>query len=174
MRTIERTIYSFNELSEEAREQALNNHLEYFYFEWQDDYLYTELLQDCPFELETRHILFCDSGCSIMGDFSFTGSDWDKIGLTFWEKVLLDYARFELSRTGIECTLEHCYIGAGYPYCEQALISIEHKIDNALRDVLDELYVRIKADFEYQTSMEAFAEMCESMDCEFYENGEIV
>ena len=195
MRTIERTLFKFEELNEEQKERALNDHRHWNVenFEW----------WDCTFEdaktiaglmgIEIKDIFF--SGFWSQGDGAcFTGSFSYNKGMV---KKVKEYAPkderlhriaediFDLHRRAFYSTYGR--ISHTGRYCHERSMSVEHyqergedihwKLwEDVFADFALWIYRRLEEEYEYLTSDEAVEESLIANEYEFEvdEEGELV
>jgi hypothetical protein len=172
MRTIEKNIYKFSELSEEAKEKAISKYMENESYFWGDEAIRS---------LEE----FINHFCGKLNDYGI-----------YWLEPYRNNIRFELSegkftdgelRQVIESmgsydpkTLKgngDCKF-TGYIMDEALTDGARKAYFNGERDIRELIEAGIKewqratqADAEYQYSSAHFTELCEANGYEFYENG---
>jgi hypothetical protein len=195
MRTIEKTIYTFDELSDKAKQRAREWYREVTQF---DSFYFDSVIEDVKtvgafFGIDIEKVYF--SGFWSQGDGAcFEGSYRYK---PQWQKAIKGYAPkdAELLRIGkalqdaqkahfykIAATCKH----SGYHYHSGCMnVDIEHledsyrdikdsesDIKNALRAFADWVYRRLGDDYEYTNSNECVDENIIFNGYEFDENGE--
>ena len=186
MRTIEKKIYSVDELEDKAFQKAYDSwsaSQEFF-----DEFIVDDLLEELKnLGVEDPKIRY--SGFSSQGDgASFTGRICD-VGaflgreLTRHEKFVLEYSsvRFVANSsryyhentvtTDFNFAYSHTFDNQ-LSKLERIACELESKINDKRVDICCEFYRRLENDYNYQMSKESFKEYCESNETEFYNNGE--
>lgn len=187
MKTIELKIYDFSELTEESKQNAINNIRESYYnynefaqwaiddcglFEPQNDEIQNLFGENYKFPLleNTRKLYFSldrdrfidvSSALIVTNEAQFL--TWLGIPENMQENVC-----FNILKDSIEFE-ENDY---NYEFNEietQILIEAQEKFENHLHDVLN----RIESEIDYRFSDEAIIEDIEANIFEFYKNGEI-
>lgn len=192
----ERTIlvYKFSELSDEAKEKALNEYINDYEYEWDDYDFWSERLTELGFEdprIEWSGFATQGSGASFIADI-----DTMKLASTliycctnYEEAQAIDDAVELIYNLGIKRTNTH------YSHENTCTFDMEmEEVDDDLSEAIamkvsdvfltkaedlrvalcHKIYASIQEDYEYQTSMEAFEETCECNEWEFNENGELI
>jgi len=192
MRTIETKVYSFNELSEEAKENAINNtrDLDHDFAYWAvddcslfepkerdlevllgKDYsfpLFKNNRKDIYFEFDRCTFLECHKAIEITNDAHFF--KWLNIPKRLANKV--DYnihtSNYRNSSTTIEFShyKQNDFTDIEQDYLGQAIEKFESHIKHVLN--------RIKTDIEYRYSDEGIIDTIECNDYEFTDNGELI
>lgn len=156
MRTIEQTVYNFNELSESAKANAHHDWLAGgFEHHWIDE------------SLDSVRA-FCDL-------FGIKMSDWS-LGTCSYSYIDTDAEQedFRGIKTNIvepNTDLTGYYLDYGLCYAFCHYVKEHGDIKGAFFAAIDQAVRDIVRDMEYQESMTAFAETCEINEYEFYENG---
>ena len=213
MRTIEKTVYKFNELSETAKEKAIENYRisNYDDFEFRSG----DIIYECAeiaklFGLDIRQkagrngenktiwipSVYYSGFCS-QGDGACFGGcySYSKKGAL---KAVKAYAPNDTELHGIVKSLQdiqkRCFYGLrantahrGRYYHEHCMeIDVEHidgidipesvqeDIAECLRDFARWIYEKLETEWEYINTDEYISEELEVMDCEFYEDGEMI
>jgi len=188
----ERTIlvYKFNELSEEAKEKALNEYLREYQYEWDDEDFWIERLTELGFEnprFEWSGFYTQGSGASFIA-----AVDTMKLASTLiyccdnYEDAVEVIHNLGIRRTNTRYSHEYTCIFDmeldGFDDEDDLSEAIAMKISDTFLVKAEELrlalcrkiYSSIEADYEYQTSMEAFEETCECNEWEFNVKGELI
>ncbi len=170
MRTIEKTVYKFSELSDSAKQKALNNYCYSTEFYWSDDYLRTIRYALNYFDIELKNYSI----------------DW---GNTSWNVRISEHNNSELSgvrlykylnnRYNVELLKNECkFTGfcADIDFMEPIYRFLQRpckytNLQEILNYCVDSVISAGCKDYEYQLSEESFSEMCEAYEWEFYENG---
>ena len=212
MRTIEKTVYKFNELSETAKEKAIEN-----YRISNDDFEFRsgDIIYDCAdiaelFGLDIRQTAkvngkrekiytptvyysgFCSQGDGACFDGCYS---YSKKGAL---KAVKAYAPNDTELHGIVKNLQDIqkryFYGLrantahrGRYYHEHCMeIDVEHidgidipesvqeDLAECLRDFARWIYKRLETEYEYINTDEYISEELEVMDCEFYDDGEMI
>ena len=194
MRTIETKVYPFNELSEEAKENAINNirDLDHDFAKWSVFCCHT--VDDCslfepkerdlevllgndysfPLFMNNRKAIYfdnfleCHKAIEITNDAHFF--KWLNIPKRLANKV--DYniytSNYRNSSTTIEFSKRESF---NITDKENIILDIAiEKFESHIEDVLN----RIKTDIEYRYSDEGIIETIECNDYEFKDNGELI
>lgn len=186
-RTREETVYTFDELSDSARERALCDHEATLYDDWSEctiDYA-KEVARCAGF---TKPEIFW-SGFSSQGDGACITGTWYASDVRddgeWGDDVKALLAPFVAAPKGLSATLTH----RGRYYHEQS-VSIDwtwdsedydapypqeavDSLDEAMRDLMRWVYRSLETEYEYQTSAEVFRETAEANEWEFLESGAI-
>ena len=174
MRTIEKNIYKFNELSDEAKEKAISKFMENESYFWGDDAIRS---------LEG----FINHFCGKLNDYEID-----------WLEPYSNNIRFELSEgkfSGGELRMVIESMGSydpktlkGHGDCKftgyimdepltdgarKAFFNGERDIRELIEAGIKEWQIATQADAEYQYSSANFEELCESNEWEFYVDGSI-
>ena len=186
MRTIEKKVYTIDELDERAFQNAYESwsaSQEFF-----DEFIVNDLLEELKnLGVEDPKIRY--SGFSSQGDgASFTGRICD-VG-AFLGRELNRHEKFVLEQTDInlvtnssryyhENTVTVDFNFAYSNYCENQLsklekiaCELESEINDKRLDLCHEFYRRLESEYYYQMSEDSFKEYCVNNDMEFYNNGE--
>lgn len=191
-------IFKYKELSAEAKEHALNKHAQFLS---EDSFWHETVIDDAKeiatlFGLEVGEIYWRGfhnqgDGACIVGTYAY------KIGAlkAVRQHTPLDTELHEIVRRlqtvqslqfyQLSASIEH----AGHYYHENSnQIDVTHnknsypydfnedhaeELREALREYMGWVYLRLEAEWEYQTSEEAVIEAIEANDYEFTENGDI-
>ena len=212
MRTIEKTVYKFNELSETAKEKAIEN-----YRESNDDFSFQSdaIVSDCAdiaelFGLDIRQTVKkngkgeriytptvywsgfysqCDGAC-FEGNYSYSKKGALKAVKAYAPrdtelhaivKILQDIQKRYFY--GLRANIAH----SGRYYHEHCMnIDVEHiegldipesvqeDMAECFRDFARWIYKRLETEWEYLNTDGYISEELEAMDCEFYEDGEMI
>lgn len=170
MKTIEINIYSFNELSEDAKQNAIEQYRENHYgFNWSDDYF--DSAKKCLDVFDARLI-----------DYSI---DWSNINRCHWK---IDVDDVEDVYEHLDSSYYKQYInGKKYPsgfcaddYFFSAMINLldnQCKFQGTLKELLDEclweLFDSACKDYDYQISDEGITESIQCNEYQFTEDGNI-
>jgi hypothetical protein len=194
MRTIETTLYTFDELSVEAKTTALNNHCNTNEFTWSDEWFSS---------LNKGIEAF---GSSLKRGYSI---DWSSANCSYAKAEEIEYwedISGERLRTWIYNNLySYLFVGKTYRkakkrvsrvlfvendcpftgYCgdesflkparellKQRKISKTYTLQDLLEDCIDSLIRAAQNDYEWELSEEYFADMCDANNYEFTEDGE--
>lgn len=171
MRTITKTVYTFDELSDESKEKAINNliyiNVDYV---WWDSMLWDAEdigLKIITFDLDRhRHAEgyfllsrnevaqnILNNHGSQCGTYKTAQSFLDEHEAVFADYMNEDSEHFESYES------------------EQKLLEIE---DNFLKELLEDYSMMLQHEYEYRMSDEAIIETIEANEYEFYENGELI
>jgi|GEM_PF-2426799 len=188
LRIIETKVYSFNELNDQAKENAINNirDLDHDFAEWAvddcslfepievllgKDYsfpLFRNNRKDIYFDIDRDNFLECDKAIEITNDAHFF--KWLNIPKRLANKV--DYnihtSNYRNSSTTIEFDKREYF-----NITDKENITLDlamNKFESHIEDVLN----RIKTDIEYQYSDEGIIDTIEGNDYEFTTNGELI
>ena len=201
MRVLETKVYTFDELSEEAKEKAIekNRHMNVEYWEWYHNVYdtfkkkYSDL-----FEITDMYFSgFCSQGDGAMFEY---GGITDKLIDEFITQLELSPLRkkivkdiFYFSGSGrqhghyyhekccwhiinIECT--YAYREGYYPNIDEFMYELQVDFDAYVRekyiDLAQELYQSLEDEYEWHTSDEAIEERLIEGEYEFTENGELI
>jgi len=192
MRTIETKVYSFNELSEEAKENAINNmrDLDHDFVDWAvddcslfepkgrdlevllgDDYsfpLFKNNRKDIYFEFDRYTFLDCHKAIEITNDAHFF--KWLNIPKRLANKLEYEIytPKYRNSSTKIEFShyKQNDFTDIEQDYLGQAMNKFESHIEHVLK--------RIKTDIEYRYSDEGIIDSAEYNDYEFTDNGKLI
>lgn len=192
MRTITKELYSFNELSDEAKQKALENlsniNTDYEWWDYED---YTNIGK--IFGIEIEEIYF--SGFSSQGDGAcFEGHyRYNKEA----SKKIREYAPLNTVLHDIADRLQSIQKGQfyqlmsdtkhrGHYYHENCTETSVYRNDNkdvpeevedalidTLKDFMRWIYRSLEKEYDYLTGEEAIRETIEANQYEFYENGEM-
>ena len=201
MRVLETKVYTFDELSEEAKEKAIekNRHMNVDYWEWYHNVYDTfkEKYSDL-FEITDMYFSgFCSQGDGAMFEY---GGITDKLIDEFIAQLELSPLRkkivkdiFYFSGSGrqhghyyhekccwhiinIECT--YAYREGYYPNIDEFMYELQVDFDAYVRekyiDLAQELYQSLEDEYEWHTSDEAIEERLINGEYEFTENGELI
>jgi hypothetical protein len=195
MRTIEQKIYSFNELSEDAKQKAIeNNHEVNVHEDWYE-YIYEDFIESNK-DFDIENIYF--SGFWSQGDgamFEYSGIS-DNLKDEFIDSLGLSPMRAEWLRNNVYVSGKG--IQSGHYYHEKSCShSIYWEVDNGdlhwsslfyewlesftedfesfvisrYEDLAGDLYSKLSHSYDYLTSEVAIIESIEAIDLEFYEDG---
>ena len=187
MRTVETTVYKYEELSDEAKEKARGWYRDCLDYEWWDS-VYDDAKQIGEIlGIYIDRINFC--GFSSQGDGAcYTGSYSYNKG---WKKLLKKYAPLdeELVRIGTSLQMAQKHIGwtgtarittsGMYSHSGSMLIDDEYcreywgPIKEALRDFADWIYKRLEDEWNWLTSDEVVEESITANEYEFNEDGSV-
>lgn len=199
MRTITKNIYTFNELSNEAKENAIENYRSNMEFVWQDDIINTIVA--------IAKAIYCDydyySYDGITYNVSFTPNIYDgglkgkrawayieNNYITPYEKPKTYYLNHFLYCDGrknwsrksrINRSIENCmFTGYCADYCYYEAwrnwkknFNNNSTVEDFIEDVADRLSKEWSADNEWQYSDEGIIEILVNCEYEFYEDGEV-
>lgn len=201
MRVIETKVYTFEELSEEAKEKAIekNRHMNVDYWLWYHD-VYDTFKEKYSSLFEITNIYFsgfCSQGDGAMFEY---GGITDKLIDEFIAQLELSPLRkkivkdiFYFSGSGkhkgyyhnehccwhiinIECT--YAYREGYYPNIDEFMYELQVDFDAYVRekyiDLAKELYQSLEDEYEWHTSDEAIEELLIEGEYEFNENGELI
>lgn len=191
MKTISFNVYSFNELSEKAKQVAIENIRQSYYedndfAEWAvDDCCLFEPLQeelqnmfgenyDFPLIKNTRGIIFfstdrdwfldCEDAMKITNDKQFLL--WLGIDNTLEGLEDISFNIYTPSGRNSDTSIEFEDFDSKF---EDLIESAENKFDDHVQDILR----RIQSDIEYRYTDEAIMEDISNDDTKFLENGEV-
>lgn len=199
MRTIENTVYAFNELSESAQQQAIQNNTDINIDDtfWSDYIIekYTDILESIGFCVPSIQY----SGFSSQGDgASFTCEyiDFEKlleyacckyIGYSqvsdfLWGVKVENFLSGKVSRSNynyvhensVYVDLELCVDIEGNSFADDNYTRLEDSINNIVRSISQLIYSELENDFEYLNSDEVIKDTLISNEYEFYSNGLMV
>ena len=182
--TTEHTVYTFEELSEEAQQKAIENNYEinvdyYWYYdeileEIASDYGVNLIWSDLCFDLDRGSYLYMDNH-----DHGRSGQTSDiEDAQKFLKRAGIDLrtrdAR-ELLSNGLSLATKHYGGGDGANYVDTDYCDISAKTDDLLQatinELCDKLLEQLRADYEWRTSEEAIRETLIENEYEFYEDG---
>lgn len=186
MRTIEKTLYKYDELSDKAKEKALRKHQEDFEF-WQGSEVLDTLkkaIEYYDFKLTDYSIDWRSKACSSV-DIKDNGYFVDEDGEDLTNEALAEYIRNNYStylcpyQKKYRPTYEGNCPFTGVCYDEEFLDPIRSFLEKPANITIDELLeecidtVLTTAQNEYEACLEEdyFREECTSNDYEFYEDG---
>lgn len=201
-RTIEVTEYTYEDLSDTAKEKALSdycaNGLDY---DWWDS-VYDDFMSICEIigidisGTKSRPAIWFSGFWSQGGGACFEGSYYYRKGAT---KKIAEYAPNDKELNRIVSTMQaiqrkyfyqltasivhrghYHHSGtmqvivehAEYPYRD--IGDAEEELTQCLRDLADWLYSKLESEYEYLTSEESFRESCEANEWRFDEEGRLV
>lgn len=181
--TTEHTVYSFDELSEEAKQKALENlydiNIDYYWYydEWleeiAEEYGIKLRWSDLCFDLDRGNYLYIDNHGHGNKDVSYLEDDrkfLKKSGIDLRSKD----AR-EILNSGISLDCKHYGGGDGRSIINTDGCDIsgdtEDKLQEAINELCDRLLKQLRDDYEYRTSEEAIIETITANEYEFYEDG---
>jgi len=177
MRTIELKVYPFDELSEEAKEKALQNYASDAEYFWGDDAIKSleEFMKHFNCELSHYSINWGEGyGNSIQISIPGYMKDISEIELSDYIKDMGSFNLKTLNGNG-DCKF------TGLCFDEDAGDGARKAFFDGVRDLYDILYAGYESwysscnsDFEYQCSMEGYAEHCEANEYEFDEEGDMI
>lgn len=192
----ERTIlvYKFSELSEEAKEKALNRYLNDYQYEWYDGDFWDDRLIELGFEnprIQWSGFYMQGSGASFIA-----AVDTMKLASTliyccenYEEAQAIDDAveviyNLGMRRTGTRhshentCTFDMELEEFDDELSEAIAMKVSDvflvKAEELRLDLCHKIYSSIQEDYEYQTSMKAFEEYCQDSEWEFSEEGGLI
>lgn len=186
MKTIELKLYSFSELSEEAKEKAFENFLssERDFF-WMDESLNSlkEGLIHFGFELKDWSI---DYYCATNAYLKIVPYDEDVEelqGVRLWKyihnndllKYWCAYQNKIRNLLGGNCPLTGYCVDEGFLDPIRSFIKkpTELTFKELMEECAHQVMKAIEVDYEYQSSMEFFMEECEANEREFLEDGSL-
>lgn len=186
-------VYSFDELSENAKQKALADHAKSIDYDWYDFVYEDAKTIGSLMGIDVNNIFF--SGFCSQGDGAcFEGGYGYKKNCV---NAVMEYAPKDSDLHNIVKTLaavqkrvfyqltasvKH----SGYYYHENCtVIDVEHydrvvsaqdekAVKECLRDFMRWIYKRLENEYDYITSEESFSELCTANDWEFLESGEMV
>jgi len=144
-------VYKYEELSDDAKETALNSHIESNDFDFLEESLteyLKELLTEAKIdgEAELSYSLSCCKGDGV----SFTGN-------------------FEYKGVNISVTRNNSH----YVHSNSVDIEAEAEFKEIFKEICDKIEKVGYSEIEYQNSEESFKENCEANEYTFRENGEM-
>jgi len=201
MRTITKNIYSFSELSEEAREKALQS--------WIDDFKFEDFFLD---DQKNTFKMFCQvfnaswESWDIYGGVNYDLSDyreevkalsgirlikyvWNNFKKDLYKgkyyskyisqnpfKYIHRYSKIILNR---ECVLTgFCFdddiLQPIYGVIDGKKINSNYNFADMIEDCMKEFIKSCESEMEYMSTQEYYSEHCEANQYEFYESGETV
>lgn len=187
MRTIEVKIYQFHELSDKAKEKALNEFIcDGISVDWICDEglpVIKKCLEYFDFKLSDWSIdLYNINGCSLTIKSELTLDAEELKGIRLWKYLQNRYNLYlphkkkqplpiwerDCVLTGL--TIEGSFMGVISAFMKKPCkyTSFSELMENAAHAVLKDMC----NDYEYQTSEKAFAEHCQANEYEFTEKGE--
>ena len=196
--TTSRNIYKFSELSEKAKQKAIEDQSRFESGEWDSSYSVDDIKSTAKiFGLEIDNLYFSGFSSTVTGA-SFDGNyQYAKGGLKAIKADRPDdtelhgiVSRFQdLQRKSfyaLSCSIvqhgnsyhentiyiDSLYINEDYPNYDTT--SIEKDLLSCLREFAQWAYALLNCDYDYRVSEEACIESIEANEYEFYENGEIV
>lgn len=182
--TTNHTVYSFDELSDDAKQKAIESlsdiNIDYYWYydEYLEDiaseYGIKLVWSDLCFDLDRGSYLYMDNH-----DHGRTGdTSYIEDNLKFLKKAGLDLRTKnakELIENGISLATKHYGGGDGRNYIDADYADISEEADQKLQDTIDELCDRLRSqlreDYEYRTSEEAIIDTIQANEYEFYEDG---
>ena len=167
-----KTIYTFEELDESARENAMRN-LEDKLADWNDwwEELKNEQLEELE-EIGLNNAKISFSLAYVQGDFCRIEGEIDVVKLMnhIDPKNGIDFEKIDI----YEAKLNH----RGFEFCADCSDEEYNKIYNTILDWRYDkeydFYWQYRKEYEEQTSEENLADMADANDFEFDEEGEIV
>lgn len=200
MRVLETKVYTFDELSEEAKEKAIENYryLEVELFDWYDPIydMFKDTYSDL-FEITNIYFSgFCSQGDGAMFEY---GGITDKLIDEFISQLQLTPLRNKIVKEAIHFSgsgkhkgyyhNEHCCSHSIYVESQYALeryhsniqefiynlqIDFEYFIEKKYIELAQQLYQWLQDEYEYLTNPEdeAITLFLQSIDYEYNENGE--
>ena len=201
MRVIETTVYTFDELSEEAKEHAIekNREVNVEYWEWYDDiYLAFKEKYSGLFDIEKIYFSgFYSQGDGAMFEYNFVT---DKLINEFIEQLPLSPLRKKLIKEHIHFSgsgthkgnyhnERSCYHRLFVEYngiidygrytkidtfIHELQLDYEHYIEERYIELAQILYSMLESEYEWHTSDKAVSECLIDMEYEFTENGELL
>ena len=176
MRTIKLKLYSFDELSKEAKQKALENYVHSAEYFWGDDAI-KSLEGFCKhFECSLKKYSI-DWLEGYRNEYSFyipehmRNLSEEEMGE--YIESMGSYDKETLKGTG-ECKFTgYCADEDAADGARKAYFEGERNIDEILGTGFESWYSACKSDFEYQLTEEYYSEHCEANEYEFYENGEM-
>lgn len=182
MRTIKINLYSFNELSEEAKQKAVKNNAATHEYFWAYDAIKSlrAFINHFEAKLKNYSIDFYSASYSYIELNSvYNASDFESEEeyLNFIDEKLFELGSYnkETYKGNGECKLtgvcfDECLIdGFRISYLKEG----ERDLKQLLNNGFNEWLAACKKDYEYQISSEGFSDYCESNELEFLETGEI-
>ncbi len=198
MKTIELKLYSFDELSDEAKEKAIERcsdfNIDYdWYQSIYDDF--TEIAKNAGFDITNIYFSgFYSQGDGAMFEYNFEGN---KLVFDFIDSLKLSPLREKWLKNWVDysgsgkhsghyyhefCCSHSIDFCAGFNY--SIAINVNNWIDSfyeefenfvieLYRSLCKELYSSLKEEYDYQTSREAIIETIQANDYEFTEDGKI-
>lgn len=194
MRTITKEVFHFSELSESAQEYALKKWNEYDNFDNSDN----ESTLDAFERIFPVKIKNWEIGCRNYIDSKMTCDDeiaelsWQRLVAYIWNNYKSDIfkgkyysksryidGKFKYKSRQSKIKLESCCPFTGY-YMDDAIlrpiIDFLNKPDNTsfedlIDDCLDQWLTSCQEAYEYEQSLEAFEDIAEANQYEFYEDG---
>ena len=199
MRTITKNIYSFNELSDDAKQNAIENYRSIMEFTWQDEIINT--INMISKAIHCDYDYYSYDGITYKVWFTPNDFEEDIKGKRAWAYIVNNFitpyekpktywlnhciycdGRKNWSRKSkINFTLEDCPFTGYYLDCcfYSAWVNWKRNFDSnsTVNDFLsilgDKLGKEWSADNEYQYSDEGITEVLVNCEYEFYEDGEI-
>lgn len=193
MRTIETTVYEFDELSEKAQEKALEKfydiNIDYDWYEFSiDDFV--SILNTIGIDCTVKDIQFSGfysqgDGLSFTGHYSYSKGAYKKIVDEFprWTELHKDVqalqdiqSRHFYRISGDIYRIGHFYshentVKFGYSHYSD---EVESELTEIFRDIMQEFYRHLEKEYEYLTSREAIIETIKCNEYEFDEFGNLV
>jgi hypothetical protein len=144
MKTIEVKCYEFDELSDQAKENALNKYQMNTRYDWGDD------------AINSLKSFFNEIGLTIK-DYSI---DW----------LSPDYSQIEWDGKHNGRFIKENFTG----YSSDYTLSKSWNKNRDIRDAVWEFLIDCKNDYEYQLSEEGYKELCDANEYYFDENGNLI
>lgn len=171
--TTEHTVYNFDELSDEAKQKALEDlsdiNVEYDWYTYELDFnegIFAKHgleVDDINFELDYRG----------WADFREINIADPKLLLKSIGVDLRSKAAREALENGIG-TAKHHYSGAEFrSYFETGNDDFDDRLSDLWQELTGEALQRLQGDYGYLTSKEAIIETIEANEYEFYEDGRL-
>ncbi|MDD4354225.1 MAG: hypothetical protein PHN56_07275 [Candidatus Nanoarchaeia archaeon] len=176
MKTIEVKLYSFDELSEEAKEKALSKWAYSENYFWGDDAIKSieKFMEHFNCSFDNYEIDWCEK---YRNSFKITIPEYmENISEDELKEYILSMGSFnpntlnghgDCKFTGY-CADEDVADGA-----RKAFFAGERNLHDILYAGYESWYTSVNADYEYQQTIEFYADHCEMNDYYFTENGEM-
>jgi hypothetical protein len=175
MRTIETKVYKFSELSETAKENAINNLCDInIDYEWYE-YVYDDAGQ----------VGLCITGFDLDRNRHAKGYFTESARETA-DKIISDHGKeCETYKTALQFNQDYDELVEKYSDgINKSVVSYENEYDfdneadelenEFLNSLLEDYAMILQKEYEYLTSKEAIIETIESNDYEFHENGKLI
>lgn len=177
MRTITKNVYQFSELSDEAKQTALEKNAETEEYFWGRDAITSleKFAEHFNCTLKNYQIDWTEKYRNeVKFDVPEYVQDWTEKEL---KAQILSMGKFnKKTLKGIgECKFTGvCFDEDAADGAREAFFKGERDIKEILYAGYESWYKSCNADYEYQLSEEGYAEHCEANDYEFYEDGEMI
>ena len=190
--TIKTKVYKFEELSEEAKQNAIEKlyaiNVDYEWYHMDD--MYNEIAKEYGLKIKMNDVCFdLDRGNYLYFETYNHGSKKDYVkGIyidddrKFFKKAGLNLRlkRIKEAIINYDITVDHTHGGGGYgfncldiSYDSDLTDDDVNQLENCLKEFIEEILDSLKKDYEYLTSEEAIIDTIEANDYDFTVDGEL-